>query len=360
MNYFHRNEKSKTTARNILAPKILECTLRDGSYAIDFQFTDEDTYRIAKRLDDLGFPLIEVGHGLGLGASDMGHRKAAASDEEYMIAASRAVNNGKWGMFCIPGIARLSDIDLAADYHMGFVRIGTEVDNVESGRPFIESAIASGIEVYCNLMKSYTADPAYFAEQANKCFDYGASCVYIVDSAGGMLPNEIKAYADALRSLRPNAKLGFHGHNNLGMAAANGLYAAEENFHVVDTSLQSMGRSAGNTGTEHFISLLSRAGFVHHYDIVDVMEAGEKLIRPLLHDIGQNSLDITSGLALFHSSFMSKVTKAAKEYGVDPRRLILALSKRSHCDATENLIRESALEVTTLRKKHQSLLASQV
>jgi 4-hydroxy-2-oxovalerate aldolase len=277
-----RPEESKAAARNIAAPKILECTLRDGSYAIDFQFTDKDTYRIAKCLDDLGFPLIEIGHGLGLGASEMGHGKAAASDEEYMIAASKAVKNGKWGMFCIPGIARLSDIDLAADYGMGFVRIGTEVDNVESGRPFIERALAKGIEVYCNLMKSYTADPGYFAEQANKCFDYGASCVYIVDSAGGMLPHEIKTYSDALRALRPDANIGFHGHNNLGMAAANGLYAAEEGFYVVDTSLQGMGRSAGNTGTEHFISLLSRARFVHHYDAVDVMQAGEELTRHLI------------------------------------------------------------------------------
>jgi isopropylmalate/homocitrate/citramalate synthase len=50
------------------APKILECTLRDGSYVIDFQFTAAETFRIARRLDELGFPLIETGHGIGLGA----------------------------------------------------------------------------------------------------------------------------------------------------------------------------------------------------------------------------------------------------------------------------------------------------
>lgn len=106
-----------------VAPKILECTLRDGSYVIDFQFNVDDTFRIAHRLDELGFPYIEVGHGIGLGASERGMGVAAATDEEYMMAARDAVTRGKWGMFCIPGIAKLSHLDLAAQYGMGFVRV---------------------------------------------------------------------------------------------------------------------------------------------------------------------------------------------------------------------------------------------
>src|SRR5262249_14405341 len=100
------------------APRILECTLRDGSYGIDCQFNADDTFRIARRLDELGFPLIEVGHGIGLGASERGMGAAAATDEEYMAAAKKAVTRGKWGMFCIPGVARLSDLDLAVQYGM--------------------------------------------------------------------------------------------------------------------------------------------------------------------------------------------------------------------------------------------------
>lgn len=45
-------------------PKILDCTLRDGSYVIDFQFTAADTVNIAYQLDKVGFSYIEVGHGL--------------------------------------------------------------------------------------------------------------------------------------------------------------------------------------------------------------------------------------------------------------------------------------------------------
>ncbi len=69
-------------------PRILECTLRDGSYEINFQFTSEDTKNIASALEQAGFGLIEVGHGVGLGASENRYGMAAQTDEEYMNAAA--------------------------------------------------------------------------------------------------------------------------------------------------------------------------------------------------------------------------------------------------------------------------------
>src|SRR5215470_16436269 len=95
-------------------PDILEVTLRDGSYLIDFQFTAEDTATIAAALEAIGFHWIEVGHGLGLHASQSGKGLAAATDEEYMEATAHALKRAKWGMFFIPGIGREEDLRLAA------------------------------------------------------------------------------------------------------------------------------------------------------------------------------------------------------------------------------------------------------
>lgn len=341
------------------APKILECTLRDGSYAVDFQFNAEDTFRIARRLDELGFPFIEVGHGIGLGASERGMGTAAATDEEYMVAASQAVMHGQWGMFCIPGVAKLSHLDLASRNGMQFVRIGSEVTDVESSKPFIERARRDGIFVFANLMKSYVCSPDEFSQRAVKCVEYGAQCIYIVDSAGGMLPAEIGSYIDALRNSMPQIEIGFHGHHNLGMAVANALYCAERGVNVVDTSLQGFGRSAGNTPTEHFIGVLVRAGYDVPFDPIDVMQAGEELIRPLIHETGFSSLDITAGLALFHSSYMKRVLTAAKARRVDPRRLILALCKRNRVSAPTEIIETSADEVRSLHATMSPLLVKQ-
>lgn len=333
------------------APQILECTLRDGSYALDFQFTAEDTRKIAGTLDQLGFPLIEVGHGIGLGASRKNMGVAAATDEQYMIAANEVVRRGEWGMFCIPGIADLEDIDLAAEHGMKFARIGTEVTEVESAEPFIARARWHGMRVFSNLMKSYTCEPHFFAKQASKAVGYGAQGIYVVDSAGGMLPAEIAAYIDVLRDTQPDVQLGFHGHNNLGMGVANSLYCASRGVDIIDTSLQGYGRSSGNTPTEQFIAALIRSGYEVHYDPVDVMQAGEELVRPLISDKGHSSLDITAGLAMFHSSYMRRVLDAAKAHRVDPRRLILALCEHDRVNAPPELIERAAGEVKALPPK---------
>lgn len=120
--------------------QIMDVTLRDGSYALNFQFTANDTIAIAKALENAGVMLIEVGHGVGLGASKAGYGDAAETDEAYLQAAAKTLTKAKFGMFCIPGIATLEDIDMAADYGMGFIRIGTNVTEIADSKVYIEHA----------------------------------------------------------------------------------------------------------------------------------------------------------------------------------------------------------------------------
>ncbi|KZL01863.1 MULTISPECIES: 4-hydroxy-2-oxovalerate aldolase [unclassified Pseudovibrio] len=327
------------------SPNILECTLRDGSYVIDFQFTAADTEAISSALDMAGYPYIEVGHGVGLGASENTSEVAAATDEEYMKATSKAVTNGKWGMFCIPGVAELDHVRLAADYGMDFIRIGTDVSKTETAIPFIELARKLGIEVFVNFMKSYVLKPEEFAKLAVRSAGYGAEMVYLVDSAGGMLPNEVRSYLQATRAEIPSLPLGFHGHNNIGLAIANSLICAEEGIAMVDTSIQGFGRSSGNAPTEQYLSALIRAGFEPFADPIETMNIGETLIRPRVERRGLCSLDIAAGQALFHSSYMPKVLKSAKRHRIDPRILIIELCKQNKVDAPEELLEQLASEI---------------
>src|SRR5271157_3221462 len=87
-------------------PDILEVTLRDGSYLIDFQFTAQDTIVIASALEAVGLRWIEVGHGVGLNASATGKGAAAATDEQYLDAVAGTLSKARWGVFFIPGIGR--------------------------------------------------------------------------------------------------------------------------------------------------------------------------------------------------------------------------------------------------------------
>lgn len=332
-----------------MTPRLLETTLRDGSYSINFQFTAADTATLCRELERTGFDLIEIGHGIGLGASEAGLGAAAETDEGYCKAAASVLTRARWGMFCIPGVARLEHIDQAADLGMGFVRIGSNVTEVAASRPFIERARARGLFVCSNFMKSYAADPVAFGALARQSEDYGSETIYIVDSAGGMLADDLTRYVEATRAAC-TLPVAFHGHDNLGLAVSNTLHMVGLGAAIVDTSLQGMGRSSGNAATELVVAALLRSGYALDHDLIEIMDIGERYVRPLLSCVGLNSLDVVSGFAQFHSSYMGVIRKASTKYQVDPRRLIMAVCAEDKVDAPEELVDRIALGLSAEAK----------
>jgi 4-hydroxy-2-oxovalerate aldolase len=325
--------------------KILEVTLRDGSYTIDFQFTASDTALICQELEGLGFDLIEIGHGVGLGASRAGKGKAAESDETYLRVAAETLKKASWGMFCIPGIATLEDIDMAAEYGMSFIRIGTDVTEMEQSEPFIARGKRHGMFVSANFMKSYAMEPDKFAEKAVLTQKYGSDILSIADSAGGMLTEDMEKYFLAVQE-KCDIKLGFHGHNNLDLALANSLKAVELGATIIDTSLQGIGRGAGNTPTEIFILALERKGIRMGINPLKVMDVGDKYIKPLLTRHGYDAIDMISGYAQFHSSYMGLIREYSSKYRIDPRRLIMAVTEEDKVNAPREMVDRIAKEIS--------------
>jgi 4-hydroxy-2-oxovalerate aldolase len=270
--------------------------------------------------------------------------QAAETDEVYMRAAATVLTKAKWGMFCIPGIASLEDLDIAADHGMGFVRIGTNASEVEASEKFIYKAKERGLAVSANFMKSYAMPPKEFAKKAKLTQRYGSDLLCVVDSAGGMLAGELDDYFHAVRDAC-DIPLGFHGHNNLGMAVSHSLRAVELGAVIVDSSLQGLGRGAGNASTEMLTLALMRMGFDVGIDPFVVMDSAEKYIRPLIRKKGLSSLDIVSGYAQFHSSYMAVIRQFSSKYGVDPRKLIIGLCRVDKVNAPPEVVERVAQQI---------------
>lgn len=323
---------------------IIETTLRDGSYAVSFSFTATDTSEICRNLENAGFDYIEIGHGVGLNANNSGYPIAAQSDEEYMIAAKKALKKAKYGMFCIPGIARLEDIDLAAKHNMGFIRIGTNVTEIEKSEQFIKRAKKHDMFVCANFMKSYATTPKEFAEKVRLSEKFGADMIYIVDSAGGMFPQDLQRYYRAIRKIS-NIPLGFHGHDNLALAIGNNLEAIKMGITFIDSSLQGLGRSGGNASTEVLIAVLLKLGYKLKIDFLKVLEIGQKYINPLINVRGRLLLDIVAGYADFHSSYMHYIHKYAAKYNINPALLIIEITKINKIDVDEEVLDKVARQI---------------
>lgn len=327
---------------------ILECTLRDGSYAIDYQFTAADTAILAAGLEKAGFKLIEIGHGLGLGASSSKYGIAAATDEDYFYAAKNSLKKAKFGMFCIPGIAKISDLLKANKNNMGFLRVGTNVTEAEEAGPFIKEAKQLGMLVSSNLMKSYALTPLEFAKKVKLVYKFGADIICVVDSAGGMLPQEVYEYVRIVKN-ETGALIGFHGHDNLRLAVINSIEAVKAGATIIDSSLQGMGRSAGNAQTEILIVILEKMGYDLGIDLYKTLDLGEKIIKPIVgREKGVDSISVILGASQFHSSFMKMIYKHSQKYSVDPRELVVEVSKINRVNVNDKLVDKVAKDLKPL------------
>lgn len=316
-------------------PEILDCTLRDGSYVNNFQFNKNDTKKILQVLETSGINHIEIGHGMGLGASRIKNFKAKETDKTYCQIASNTIKKAKWGVFCIPGIANLDDVKMAHDHGVKFIRVGSNVENYKEQEKFINLCKKLKIFVASNFMKSYLVSPKKFVKYVKAAHRFGSDLIYLVDSSGSMLPSEIEEYYYFIKKFNRKIKIGFHGHDNLGMSCANALHAYKLGFDMIDVSMQGLGRSSGNTPLETFLCLIERLGTKTKINKFKIMNFSEKEIVPIFKRKGLSSLDLVSGMSYFHSSFMPAIEKIAKKYYVDPRLLIIEHCKKNKIDAEE-------------------------
>ncbi|MGN0005692.1 MAG: 4-hydroxy-2-oxovalerate aldolase [Candidatus Gastranaerophilaceae bacterium] len=334
--------------------KIMDTTIRDGSYAVDFKFTCKDVSNIVSKLVNLGIEYIEIGHGMGLNASSPEHGISLYSDVEYIEAARKVAGNSKLGMFCIPGIARIEDLTTAKEHGIDFVRIGISADKLDNAKEYIVKAKEVGLIVMVNFMKTYVFTPEYIAEQSETAMSYGAEYIYLVDSAGTMLPEELCAYFNAIKAVNSNIKVGYHGHNNIGMAVANSIACTEAGFEFIDCSFQGLGRSIGNTSTEMFVMALQKKHGTKYVDmdIPKLLEYGYVSLKDIRNIVLQNPLDLVCGYAGFHSSFLKDIFRCCCKYEVDPLRLIIAYSEVNKnsmdydelCKIAQNLPKDDSVE----------------
>lgn len=337
--------------------EILECTLRDGSYTVGYQFTAEYTRTITAALADAGFRYIEIGHGLGLNASSSGKGEAAATDWEYIEAGAHVKGNSFIGMFYIPGIGRSEDIVKARGMGLDFIRVGIDITKAKEADPHIRLAKKLGFFVFCNLLKAYVVETEEFLQKAQEVLDGGADVVVMVDSAGSMLPQDVRRRISSLRDLT-DGHIGFHGHNNLQLATANTLAAIESGADFADSTLQGIGRSAGNAQSEVLVAILGKQGYHTGVDRDKVMDIGARLVLPFIKERrGMSDIEVISGIAQFHSGFLPTLERVSRKYRVDLRELITEVSKVERVNVTEKLAEDVAQLMDATKKNNVGLLA---
>jgi 4-hydroxy 2-oxovalerate aldolase len=240
---------------------------------------------------------------------------------------------------------------MARERGASIARIATHVTEADIAEQHVGMGKEMGLEVMSFLMMAHMESPERVLEQAKLLEDYGADVIFVVDSAGAMLPAEVTARVGLLRK-RLRAEVGFHGHNNLGLAVGNTLAAIEAGASVVDGCLCGMGAGAGNAPTEVLAAVLEKGGYGTGVDLLKIMKAAEEVMRPRLPR--PQVIDLAAlamGYAGVYSSFLLHAYKAAEKFRVPILDILLELSKRKVVGGQEDMIVDVAYELSLRKEK---------
>ncbi|MGE7907474.1 4-hydroxy-2-oxovalerate aldolase [Peribacillus sp. NPDC094092] len=326
--------------------QITEVSLRDGSHVVRHQFTKEQVRNVARALDDAGMHYIEVSHGDGLGGSTLQYGKSLVNEMTLIEAAADECKQATVAVLLIPGIGTVHELKEAHKLGAGLVRVATHVTEADVSAQHIQKARDLGMETFGFLMMSHSAPVEKLVEKAKLMESYGAQGVYITDSAGALLPHEVRERVKALRESL-EVEVGFHAHNNLSLAVANTLVAIEEGATRIDGSVRCLGAGAGNTQTEALLAVLNRMGMDTGIDLYKMMDLAEDVVGPILpgsQEIRKGSL--VMGYAGVYSSFLLHAERAGKRFGLDPRDILMELGRRKAVGGQEDMILDVAAELS--------------
>ncbi|MCR4441980.1 MAG: 4-hydroxy-2-oxovalerate aldolase [Peptococcaceae bacterium] len=326
--------------------RIFDTTLRDGMHAVSHQLSPEDMAAIAQTLDSAGVDTVEVGHGDGLGGASFQYGFSKATDEDYLKAVSSVLKKAKMDVLLIPGIGTKKDLEVAVKHGAKVVRVATHVTEADIGEQHIKMAKSFGLEAIGFLMMAHMAPVEKVVEQAKLFESYGADAVYITDSAGAMVPQDVARRVEAVRSA-VQVPVGYHAHNNLGLAIGNSLAAYEAGASFIDGTLKGLGAGAGNAQTEVLAAVFDKIKVETGINLYKIMDAAEEVVGPLMHR--PQSIDraaLTLGWAGVYGSFLLHTLRAAEKFKVDPRDVLVELGKRKTVGGQEDLIIEVAYELS--------------
>jgi 4-hydroxy 2-oxovalerate aldolase len=328
--------------------RITDSSLRDGSHAKRHQFTVDEVTSVVAALDAAGVPVIEVAHGDGLGGSSFTYGLSRTPEQELITAAVRTARRAKIAFLMLPGIGLFDDIRAAAGNGATVCRIASHCTEADITAQHFGLARELGLETVGFLMMAHSQPPRELAKQARIMADAGCQCVYVVDSAGALVLDQVGDRVAALvAELGDDARVGFHGHENLGLGVANSVLAVRAGATQIDGSTRRFGAGAGNTPVEAFVGVCDKLGIRTGIDFFAIVDAAEDVVRPVMPDECKlDRLALIMGYAGVYSSFLTHAFTLAERYRVSGAEILVRAGERRLVGGQEDQLIDIAVELS--------------
>lgn len=261
---------------------LLDCTLRDGGYIVDWAFTDNQIQDVVNTLTKAGLDFVEVGY---LNSSGPEHDSSKFRNIE-MIARFLPKNrrNCRYLAMANAGDFAPSDITPYSGNAIDGIRVAFHKYQVEEAYTLSKAVKENGYRLFVQPMVTVEYSKAEYAGLINRFAKLDPYAVAVVDSFGYMSKSEFWSYFKILDNILDfSSFVGLHSHNNMNMAfiiAQDILEYQTSRSIVIDASLYGMGRGAGNLNTE-LIANHYNALFGEKYQISTLMDIISRYIAPI-------------------------------------------------------------------------------
>ncbi|NIK66794.1 MULTISPECIES: aldolase catalytic domain-containing protein [unclassified Paenibacillus] len=259
--------------------KIVDCTIRDGGLVNNWDFSVEFVQHLYNTLNEAGVDYMEIGYKnspkLLKGADTAGPWRFL--DDNFLKQV--IPNKGNTKLSALVDIGRVDENDILprSESLLDLIRVACYIQDVDKALQLVQLFHERGYETTLNIMALSNVMENQLIDAFELIKESVVDVVYIVDSYGSLKPNDYSYLIEKFQHHLPNKRLGIHTHNNMQLAFANTLLAAEKGVELLDASVYGMGRAAGNCNTELLVANLQNA----KYNVRPVLDMIEKYMIPL-------------------------------------------------------------------------------
>ena len=325
---------------------ITDSSLRDGNHSVKHTINLDSIERYCQAADKAGIPIVEVGHGNGLGASSILIGPATHTDAEMLNTARKNLPNSKLGVHVIPGLATVEkDIKPAIDLGVDVFRIASHCTEATITKSHIDYLSKTNKQVIGVLMMTALASAKELLENAQIMQDYGAQAIVLMDSTGTYLPSDVEERVGLLVDVL-DIPVGFHAHNNLNYAIHNSIIAIQNGATYIDACIRGFGAGAGNAPLEILLPVLDKYGYSVDINFNQIIKEADNVLDYLVPKVPVSApVNILTGLNKLFSGFERPIIKASKLNNIEYSSLIFELGNRKLVAGQEDLILEVAQQL---------------
>ncbi len=282
--------------------KLLDCTIRDGGYINNWNFSDKFVNKLIKTLDN-SYDYIELGYindnNIYKGIHGGKWRNLNLKTLQYES------ENIKFALMCDNKTFKNSLFTFKND-NIDLIRIAFhkhEIDDMIKNAIYLKKL---GYKISLNAMGTITYSDDELKYLCKKYTENNFEYLYIADSYGGMYPNDIKKIQNKIIEYTSNnVKIGFHAHNNLQNGINNVFFCIDNNFDIVDTTVLGMGRGVGNAQTELLLFKLQKC--YNNYEPYNIIKFINEEMREICLKKKNYLPYLISGYFNCHPSYVSKI-----------------------------------------------------